>query len=219
MTGGRATLGRDERTPRRSVTAAPAFTLAAAGAVSVLATYAFSRSTGALSDRVDMPVGAATLVVAVVLCAWAPRRCGLVLGDTGRHLLLICASLLAVAAVVGVFRMTGSSAPYDATVGEFVLVQVGEEMLFRGFLLGTLLELFRRRQVGPHYAAWAVLISAVAFGIGHLGNLGHVATAFVILQVVVAFVFGVVAGHVRVRTSSVIGPVLMHATMNVAAVV
>ena len=107
--------------------------------------------------------------------------------------------------MVGAFRMTGSTAPYDATVGEFVLVPVGEELLFRGFLLGTLLELFRHREVGSHSAAWAVLVSAAAFGIGHLGNLGHVETAFVILQVFAAFIFGVVAGYVRVRTESVVG--------------
>jgi membrane protease YdiL (CAAX protease family) len=35
----------------------------------------------------------------------------------------------------------------------------------------------------------------------------------------VAFVFGVVAGHVRMRTESVVGAVLMHATMNIVAVV
>lgn len=194
-------------------------TLAIAGVVAVLAAYAFSRLTGSLSEAVVMPVGTATFFLAAALCVWAPRRHGLGPGRTREHLVLVCVTVLAVAAVVGVFRMTGAVAPYDATVGEFVLVPIGEELLFRGFLLGALLELFRRRQVGSHPAAWAILISAAAFGIGHLGNLGYVDTAFVILQVLVAFVFGVVAGHVRVRTESVIGPVLMHATMNVVAVV
>lgn len=219
MAGGRLEAGTDERTPRGGLTTAPAFTLATAGVVAVLAVYAFSHLTGSLSESVDMPVGAATFVVAVVLCVWAPRRYGLGLGRTREHMVLVGVTVLAVAAVVGVFRMTGASAPYDATLGEFVLVPVGEELLFRGFLLGALLELFRRRQVGPHPAAWAIVISAAAFGIGHLGNLGYVDTAFVVLQVLVAFVFGVVAGHVRVRTGSVVGPVLMHATMNVVAVV
>ena len=94
-----------------------------------------------------------------------------------------------------------------------------KSLLFRGFLLGVLLEQFSRRHVGPRSAAWAILVSATAFGIGHLGNLGHVEAAFVLLQVFVAFAFGVLAGHVRVRTESVLGPVLMHATMNVMAVV
>lgn len=209
----------EERVPRRRVRKAPAFTLVTSGVVAVLATYTFSRLTGSLSDSVVMPVGAATFVFAVVLCVWAPHRYGLGLGKTREHMVIIGVSVLAVAAVVVAFRMTGSTAPYDATVGEFVLVPVGEELLFRGFLLGTLLELFRRREVGSHSVTWALLISAAAFGIGHLGNLGHVETAFVILQVFVAVIFGVVAGHVRVRTESVVGPVLMHATMNIVAVV
>ena len=94
---------------------------------------------------------------------------------------------------------------------------VGEELLFRGFLLGVLLELFDRRGVS-HSATWAVLISAAAFGVGHLGNLGYVETAFVLLQVVVATLFGTLAGYVRWRTGSVVGPALMHSTMNILAV-
>lgn len=219
MTGGRPHAGVSQRAQRRRVTSAPAFTLVTAAVVAVLAAYGFSLLTGLLSDSVVMPVGAATFVFAVTLCVWAPQRYGLGLGTTREHMALVGVSILAVATVVGAFRMTGATAPYDATVAEFVLVPVGEELLFRGFLLGTLLELFRRRHMGDHSAVWAVLISAVAFGVGHLGNLGYVDTAFVVLQVVVAFVFGLLAGHVRVRTDSVAGPVLMHGTMNFVAVV
>lgn len=219
MTGGRPHAGVDQRAPRRRVTSAPAFTLVTAAVLAVLAAYAFSLLTGSLSDAVVMPVGAATFVFAVTLCVWAPQRYGLGLGTTREHIALVGVCILAVATVVGAFRMTGATAPYDATVGEFVLVPLGEELLFRGFLLGTLLELFRRRRVGSHSAAWAVLISAAAFGIGHLGNLGYVDTTFVMLQVLVALIFGVVAGQVRVRTESVAGPVLMHGTMNFVAVV
>ena len=199
--------------------ATPAFTVVTTSVVAVLATYGFSRLTGRLSDSVVLPVGAATFACAVVVCAWAPHRYGLTLGTTHEHLTLIGLTILAVAIVVGAFRMTGFVAPYDATVAEFVLVPVGEELLFRGFLLATLLQWFRRRRVGVHSAMWAVVASAAAFGVGHLGNLGHVSTAFVILQVFIALVFGIVAGHVRVRTDSVLGPVLMHMTMNIVAVV
>ena len=192
--------------------------MVAAGATAVAATYLFSRLSGALSDSVVMPVGAPAFVLAVLLCAWAPRRYGLSWGTTGDHLLLVVAMVLAVAAVVGVFRMTGSSAPYDASAAEIVLVPVGEELLFRGFVLVSLLEVFRRQGI-THSGLWAVLVGAVAFGVGHLGNLGHVEAAFVVLQVFVATVFGLAAGCVRVRTDSIVGPVLMHATMNAVAVV
>ena len=133
-------------------------------------------------------------------------------------MVLVGLTLLAIATVVLTFRMSGSTAPYDATVGEFLLVPLGEELLFRGVLLAALIELFRMAMV-PHHVGWAVAVSAVAFGMGHLGNLGYTDTAFVILQVVVATVFGAAAGWVRVRTDSIVGPVLMHMTMNIVAVV
>lgn len=218
MAGGRPFARTDAWALGRRITASPVATVVTAGLLALAVTYGFSRVTGWLSDSVAMPVGAATLAIAVLLGIWAPHRFGLGLGKTREHLLLIAVSILAIATVVIAFRMTGSTAPYDATVGEFLLVPMGEELLFRGVLLATLLELFRSGLV-PHYARCAVVVSAVAFGIGHLGNLGHVDTAFVILQVFIATAFGIAAGIVRVRTESVVGPVLMHMTMNIVAVV
>lgn len=193
-------------------------TVVVAALLSVSATYAFSRMTGWVADSIVLPVGAATLAVSLLIGVWAPHAFGLTLGSTRDHLVLVGSSILVTAAVVLAFRMTGDSAPYDATVGEFVLVPVGEELLFRGIMIAALVELFRRAQV-PRGTTWAVVVGAAAFGIGHLGNLGHVDTAFVLLQVCAATAFGVAAGVVRVRTASIVGPVLMHMTMNVVAVV
>ena len=211
-------MNTQEGAPGRRMKAAPAVTVATTGVLAVLASYGFSRLTGWLSGTVAMPVGAATLASAVLLAVWAPRWSGLVLGRTGEHPVLIGVSVLAVAAAVAMFRMTGSTAPYEATVGEFLLVPAGEELLFRGVLLAALLDWFRRARV-PRAGRWAIIVGAVAFGIGHLGNIGHVDNAFVILQVFAATVFGLTAGFVRMRTQSVVGPVLMHMTMNIAAVV
>jgi hypothetical protein len=192
--------------------------VAIAATLAASATYGFSRATGWLSEMVVMPVGSATLALAVLLCVWSPHTFGLTLGRTRQHLGLVGSTLLVIAAVVLTFRMSGSTAPYDATVGEFLLVPLGEELLFRSVLLAALVELFRVGKV-PHHIGWAVGVSALAFGMGHLGNLGYTETTFVLLQVFVATVFGIVAGWVRVRTDSIVGPVLMHMTMNVVAVV
>ena len=71
----------------------------------------------------------------------------------------------------------------------------------------------------PRESYWDTVFGRLVAGLrGQLTDGVRVETAFVILQVVVAFVFGVVAGHVRVRTDSVVGPVLMHSTMNFVAV-
>jgi membrane protease YdiL (CAAX protease family) len=131
--------------------------------------------------------------------------------------------LLGVVAVVGLFRLVGSGTPYEPSFGDFVIVPLGEEGLFRGFLLVVLLTLFRRRLAQSRAVSSAVVVSAIALGVGHLGNLNYVSAQFVLLQfvllqVVAATVFGLLAGWVKVRTDSLIGPVLLHAAMNIVAV-
>ena len=126
--------------------------------------------------------------------------------------------LAAVVIVVGLFRLLGSGTPYEPSVGDFVIVPLGEEGLFRGFLLVVLVAIFRPRLPEHLSVAWAVVVSSIAFAVGHLGNLGYVTASFVLLQVVAACAFGLLAGLVKVRTGSLVGPVLLHSAMNVVAV-
>lgn len=72
MAGGHSIIVTEARAHGRRVTTPAAFTLVTTSVVAVLATYAFSRLTGWLSDSFVMPVGAATFACAVVLCAWHP---------------------------------------------------------------------------------------------------------------------------------------------------
>ena len=87
-----------------------------------------------------------------------------------------------------------------------------------GLVLVVLVGLVARWLPGPRAAPVAVVVSGLAFGVGHLGNLGYVPTSFVLVQAVAATVFGLLAGWVRLRTDSLAGPVLFHAAMNTAAV-
>ena len=180
--------------------------------------YGLSRLTGRLSESVDMPVGTPILVTAGLLSLCAPIAVGLHWGATGRQWNFITGALMVVAVITVAFRLTGSSVPYEASVGEFVLVPVGEELMFRGLVLGILLELLRHRGLGSRASMWAVLLSALAFGFGHAGNVGYVDSQFVALQVFVATTFGLLAGWLRIKTDSLVGPVLLHVTMNVLAV-
>jgi hypothetical protein len=54
--------------------------------------------------------------------------------------------------------------------------------------------------------------------VGHEGHLGSVPTQFVLLLVVSVTVFGLLAGWVKVRTYSLIGPALLYSAMNIVAV-
>lgn len=121
------------------------------------------------------------------------------------------------AAVVLMFRAVSGPAPYEATWAEVVVVPVGEELLFRGVVLGLVLAVLGGQ--GMRYARGAaVVVSAVAFGLGHLGDLGYVPVDFLAVQVVAATLFGLLAGWVRVRTDSMAGQMALHMVMNGFAV-
>jgi membrane protease YdiL (CAAX protease family) len=98
---------------------------------------------------------------------------------------------------------------------EVVLVPVGEELVFRGLVLGILLTQLRRRFGDAAGARLAVVHGALAFGAAHASNAIFGVTApFVAVQVVLATALGLVLGHLRVRTGSLIAPVLLHALVN-----
>jgi membrane protease YdiL (CAAX protease family) len=195
-----------------------ALKVAAVGVISCLLAYGFSRLTGRIGELVSLPVGTGALLLGLALTAWAPGRFGWRWGRTGQHLRLIAWALVGVVVVVAGFRWLTGATPYQPSVGELVIVPLGEEALFRGFLLVTLIGVFRRWLGEAAAVPWAVVATSVSFGVGHLGNVGYVPTAFVVVQVVAATVFGLLAGWVRVRTESLVGPVLLHSAMNAAAV-
>ena len=80
---------------------------------------------------------------------------------------------------------------------------VCEELLFRGIVLPSLL-----RPLGP---AAAVLFSSVLFGVIHLDRTG---SSLSLYRVPFAFVVGAGLGALRVRTGSLVSPVLAHALLN-----
>lgn len=213
------TIGsRRERGTDAAPTRGAAMVVVEAAAVCAALSYGFSRLTGALSERVAFPVGVPALALGLALSLWAPRRYGWTWGLTGRMAGALAAWVVLVVAVIGGYRLLVSAAPYAPTFAELVVVPVGEEALFRGFLLSTLMLVFAPRLDAGATARAAVGVSAIAFGIGHLGNLGYVPTAFVLVQALAATLLGILAGWLRIRTGSLAGPVLVHAAMNAAAV-
>lgn len=189
-----------------------------AAVISAALSYGFSRVSGALGERIAFPVGTPALVLGLALTWWAPGRFGWQWGHTRREVAAVAGSVAAVVVVVAGYRLLVASVPYQATLAEVVVVPLGEEALFRGFLLTTLLYYFSPRFGARSAARWAIAVSSFAFGCGHLGNLGYVPAGFVLVQAVAASLFGVLAGWLRVRTDSLAGPVLAHAAMNAAAV-
>jgi membrane protease YdiL (CAAX protease family) len=157
------------------------------------------------------------------LVLWHPCALGFTWGQTRRHWRWLLVILLINCGVVaGYLWLTSSSTPYSGNpwfVAEVFTVPVVEETMWRGVVLTTLLLLFRRlyaSNTAEHLAVW---FSGLAFGLLHVGNaLAGVPTAFVVVQVLNAAVWGVVYGYVRTRTESLYPPILLHGAMNLVVV-
>jgi membrane protease YdiL (CAAX protease family) len=196
----------------------PVVTVIAASAATGVLALAFSWATGQLGQVVEVPVGTLTLAAALLLTAWSPARFGWTWRDTGRQWRVVLVTLLVVIGLVAIYRALGQRAPYEPSAAEFLVVPLGEEALFRGFVVTVLTLWFARSMSPASAAACAVVAGAVGFGVGHLGNLGYVPAGFVVIQAVVATALGLIAGWLRVRTGSLVGPVMLHGAMNVVAV-
>ena len=82
-----------------------------------------------------------------------------------------------------------------------LIVPIVEELLFRGGVFRVL----RRRMLFP----WAMIISAVVFGVYH-GNL---------VQFVYAGLCGVLLAYLYEKYHTILAPILSHAAMNIVAII
>jgi len=83
-----------------------------------------------------------------------------------------------------------------------ILVGVGEELYFRGWIVRVL------RRISVPVAVW---VSAGIFAIGHLPNALQFSGVYVLIQFVFAFVFGVLAAALVLRTGSLWPLIAWHA--------
>ena len=103
---------------------------------------------------------------------------------------------------------------------QWLFVGVGEELLFRGLLLGMLTRAVQKQiRVGRFQVSAAVVVSAVVFALAH-GVIYQ--QAFMLpfrfdpnwSQVAWAFVLGIFCGSLRQRTGSLLGPIIGHNVAN-----
>jgi membrane protease YdiL (CAAX protease family) len=160
--------------------------------------------------------GSFLLVVGGLLAWWWGGDAGFRLGATLREwpIVVSTAAVLAVTTMAFVL-MTGSN-PYSGAdpLFEIVLVPVGEELVFRGLLLGWLLSKLSERHAPRTAARLAIVFSAVAFGSAHASNVLFGVGDFTVVQVLAATVLGMVFGVLRVRTASLAAPIALHALVN-----
>ena len=131
----------------------------------------------------------------------ALRHLGLGLGAG----LLVFSLAVAVAAVLGVYRITGPGDASDllpALVGPALFAAVSEELIFRGIFF---------RWIEDFGGSWmALLVTSALFGAAHLHN----PNASVIAAVGIAFEAGVMLGAAYMLTRSLWMPMGLHAAWN-----
>jgi membrane protease YdiL (CAAX protease family) len=219
--------------PSASASRSSAAGTAAVGIFAVIGTLAFAIANSAWADWVQarlattsdlvngLAFSAFPLVIGAMVVAFNPRGFGIQLGtsvDRWRLVLLVTLAMSAFAA--GALTLVGSN-PFRGAdpIVQVVAVPISEELVFRGVLFALVLGALRRLHA-PGRALWlAVVISGAAFGIGHLNNLGSYDATFVVGQAAYASVLGMAGGWLRASTSSLLPPILMHAAVNLVALV
>lgn len=164
---------------------------------------------------------AATLVIAACpVFGW--RRVGLTLAQVPGSL----KAALPVMALYGAFFVAlGLAFPNDPVGGEDIAFQLTmpgleEEAFYRGLLLFALDRAFagRWRFLGVDWG-WGAVLSCLLFGLAHAFSYGDGEFSFDALTMVLTAVPSLIAVWVRLRTGSVLLPVVMHNFGNVIPMV
>lgn len=108
---------------------------------------------------------------------------------------------------------------FDLVIGVWILASIAEEVLTRGLIQGFLSPLTELGfSIGGMRISLPVLISAVFFGLMHLGLLSTGANFIsVIILVIFAFILGIVAGYYREKSGSLIPAIVIHICGNVGS--
>jgi uncharacterized protein len=209
--------------------------------VSVLVLFTVARSFGLLGPNV---VAVSLLVAALILIAWSSGATladlGLGRADMGAGLLygagafgVVLLVLLVAAAVPATngflhdsrAQIDGGRLLYELGVSIVLLTAIPEEFAFRGVLLGSALRLW-----GPWRAS---LITSALFGLWHIAPTLHTMSdnhifrgeassvagqvLLVLGSIAVTFVAGLVFCWLRLRSRSLIAPVMAHIATNAIA--
>lgn len=106
-------------------------------------------------------------------------------------------------------RLILPSGFWELVLAEFLVVSLPEEVFFRGYVQGSLNELWKgRRRILGVELGWAWVVQAALFG------LGHFLVDFNPLRLAVA-IPALAFGYLRESTGSIAAPVIFHASCNI----
>lgn len=98
------------------------------------------------------------------------------------------------------------------------LAPLGEELLFRGWIYAIFLRSLGNKVTGDtNPLPGALVLSALAFSVWHLQNLGRDGIALGLFQTLYTFFTGLWLGYLRHRTGNLGAPIAAHVALNLAA--
>ena len=158
-------------------------------------------------------------IIGLGICLVRPKVFGLTVGTAMDHLRLILGVMIALSALAAVALLVIGGSPFRGAepLVQVVGVPVSEELIFRGVLFTAVLLGLRRVLPDGTALPLAVVISAVAFGVAHLNNVGSYDTTFVVLQSAYATILGIGTGYLRATTGSLYPAIAVHAAVNAVA--
>lgn len=147
-----------------------------------------------------------------------------------KPLLLICSWLIPLQ-ILGNLDLLGKSMPewYQNGAGSIAL-----QFLFQGMIVGFTEEMFMRPAIHQTllskplggfrlgqkiYLSTPLFITAVLFGLLHVGNIGHQPIGYTLFQVVYSFVIGIIFGFYYERTRNYVATSILHNLLDVVAVI
>jgi len=169
-------------------------------------------SVGNIGDPQSYVVQAAACILSVLAGLPIVRKSGMSLGEVGfcrprSGMAVKVFYYIPIVVLVSLLLIAGfepNTLPRIAILLVFTLiVGINEELFYRGILI------HRMRKIGIKKA---ILIASFLFGILHAANLlgGYKEPLYVALQVVFAFVFGILASEIYVITKSLLPVIIWH---------
>jgi len=168
-----------------------------------------------LSSRVVYALPLVGAVTVLVLVFWSPTAFGLRLGTHRKvwWIYVVCGVLYAGYWLWG-WRVFPNELLVQGAPSTYLLTPFTEELLFRGFMYGVLVDMYPSSEASQRWISKPVLFTAVLFGLWHFLAIYLVGWGWGLGYVGYAFFAGLVMGYVRRRSGSVLGPFLMHAVGN-----
>lgn len=116
------------------------------------------------------------------------------------------------------FHSPAQSLPHEQWLWVCVLIPIGEELLFRGWIYEGLDRKFPGQTLSLTNALpISIWGSSFVFGLWHLQNMIFFSPFFVLFQVAYTFWTGVWLSYLKYRTNSILVPIGFHCLLNMAS--